>query len=66
MERYSRRNHSQRHYRVARREAIVSPQAQMVKIKKKAPKFVAAGIAILLLMCVKWFLLGFFTGRKAC
>jgi len=65
MERYSRRNHAQRHYRVAKREASVSPGTQMVKLKKKAPKIAAIGIAVFLLICLKWFFLGYLVGKKA-
>ncbi|MCL2397447.1 MAG: hypothetical protein FWC93_05210 [Defluviitaleaceae bacterium] len=64
MEKYSRRNHAQRHYRVARREVAVSPSAQLVKIKKNGPKIAVAGIAILILLAVKWFAIGYFVGKS--
>jgi len=63
MEKYSRRNHAQRHYRVARREAAVSPNVQMIKMKKKAPKIVAIAVIALLLMSLKCFLIGYFVGK---
>lgn len=64
MERYSRRNHAQRHYRVARREATLSPQTQMVKMKKKAPIFMAVGVMVLVLLAVKWFFIGYLVGKR--
>jgi len=64
MERYSRRNHAQRHHRVARREAAVSPNAQFVKIKRNAPKIAAIGLGVLMLVCLKWFFIGYAVGKN--
>ena len=64
MERYSRRNHAQRHYRVARREAVVSPSAQIVKIRKNWPKIAAIALGCLVLACTKWFLIGYLAGSR--
>jgi len=64
MERYSRRNHAQRHFRVAAREAAVSPQRQVVRIKRNAPKIIAVAAIGLIFICVKWFFIGFLVGKK--
>jgi len=65
MERYSRRNHAQaqRHHRVAKREAKMSPQASLVKFKKKGPKLLIAGLILMSLMAIKWFFIGYAIGR---
>ena len=64
MERYSRRNHAQRHYRVARREAAVSPNSQIIKIKKNWPKIAAIAVGGLILVCLKWFFIGYLVGNR--
>jgi len=65
MERYSRRIHgqAQKHYRVAQREAKLSPQAGLVKLKKKGPKLLIAGVILMSLMAIKWFFIGYAIGR---
>jgi len=64
MERYSRRNHVQRHHRVARREAAVSPNSQLIKIKRNAPKIVAIAVGGLILLSLKWFFIGYVFGKR--
>ena len=64
MQRYSRRNQTQRHYRVAQREAALSPQRQVVKIRKNGPKILTAGLGLAFLICLKWFFVGYLVGKK--
>ena len=59
MHRYARR-----HHRVAAKEAAYSPQGQIVKLKKNKHKIAAVGLATILLVCVKWFIIGYLVGSR--
>ena len=59
MHRYARR-----HHRVAAKEAAYSPQGQVVKLKKNKYKIAAVGLAVVLLVCVKWFIIGYLAGSR--
>ena len=59
MHRYPRR-----HHRVAAREAALSPRRQIVKLKKNGYKIAAAGLAMLVLLAIKWFAIGYFVGKR--
>ena len=59
MHRYARR-----HHRVAAKEAAYSPQRQVVALKKNKYKILAAGLAFVLLACIKWFVIGYLVGSR--
>jgi len=50
---------------VAAKEAALSPQGQMIKLKKNGHKIAAVGLAMLVLVCIKWFVIGYFVGKRS-
>ena len=62
----ARAQYSQRHHRVAKKEAALSPQRQMIKLKKHAQKFIALGVGILVLTAIEWFVIGYLVGKRQC
>jgi len=49
---------------VAAKEAALSPQGQIVRLKKNKYKIAAVGLAVALLVCVKWFIIGYLAGSR--
>jgi len=56
--------YARRHHRVAAKEAAYSPQGQIVRLKKNKYKIAAMGLAVALLVCVKWFIIGYLVGNR--
>ena len=59
MHRYARR-----HHRVAAKEAALSPPGQIARVRKYKYKIAAVGVALFLLACVKWFVIGYLVGGR--
>ena len=56
--------YARRHHRVAAKEVALSPQGQMVKLHRNKYKIVAALGAFVLLVCIKWFAIGYLVGNR--
>jgi len=55
---------ARRHHRVAAKEAALSPQGQIVRLKRNKHKIAAVALAFFLLSCVKWFAIGYLVGNR--
>ena len=56
--------YARRHHRVAAKEAALSPQGQIVRLKRNKHKIAAVAVVIFLLACVKWFIIGYLVGNR--